>query len=223
MTTAAPQVDRYIAERLLGDDSALEAALAANEAAGLPAIDVSAPQGAMLGLLTKLIGARRVLEVGTLGGYSTICLARALPEGGKVVTLEIDPRHAEVARSNLDHAGVSERVEIRVGPALDTLQAMIAAAEGAFDLVFIDADKESNADYVRAAIALGRPGTAIIVDNVVRDGRVLDAASKDAMIQGTRRLFDYLHGEVRLDATAIQTVGSKGWDGFVIARIKGAA
>ena len=214
-------VDDYIAERLLGPDPALEAALRANAVGGLPPIDVSAPAGRMLNLLTRMIGARRVLEVGTLGGYSTICFARALPEGGSVVTLEIDPHHAEVARSNLAAAGVAERVEIRVGPAIDSLKAMIAAGEAPFDMVFIDADKQSNADYVRAALDLTHPGSVIVVDNVVRDGKVIDPASGDAMVQGTRRLYDYLHTEKRLDCTAVQTVGSKGWDGFVLALVKG--
>jgi predicted O-methyltransferase YrrM len=220
MSTGWHEVDDYIADRLLGPDPALEAALAANAAAGLPPIDVSATQGRMLHLFARMLGARRVLEVGTLGGYSTICLARALPEDGRVVTLEIDARHAEVARGNLARAGVADRVEVRVGPAIESLRAMIAAGEAAFDLVFIDADKQSNADYVRAALELTRPGSAIVVDNVVREGRVLDPEG-DAMVQGTRRLFDYLHGEPRLDCTAVQTVGSKKWDGFVLALVRG--
>lgn len=214
-------VDDYIAGQLLGSDPALEAALRANAAGGLPPIDVSAPQGKMLELFARMVGARRVLEVGTLGGYSTICLARALPEGGRVVTLEIDPHHAEVARGNIANAGLGEVVNIRVGPAIESLEAMIADGEAPFDLVFIDADKQSNADYVRAALDLTRPGSAIVVDNVVRDGKVIDPASSDAMVQATRRLYDYLKGEPRLDCTAVQTVGSKGWDGFVLALVKG--
>jgi predicted O-methyltransferase YrrM len=214
-------VDDYIAERLLGPDPALAAALAANAAGGLPPIDVSAPQGRMLHLFARMVGARRVLEVGTLGGYSTICFARALGEGGRVVTLEIDPHHAEVARGNIDAAGVGAIVDIRVGPAIDSLKAMIVGGEAAFDLVFIDADKQSNADYVRAALDLTRPGSAIIVDNVIRDGKVIDPASGDGMVQGTRRLYDYLHTEARLDCTAVQTVGAKGWDGFMLALVKG--
>jgi predicted O-methyltransferase YrrM len=213
-------VDDYIGERLLGPDPALEAALAANAAGGLPAIDVSAAQGRMLHLFARMLGARRVLEVGTLGGYSTICFARALGEGGRVVTLEIDPHHAEVARGNLDAAGVAGMVDIRVGPAIDSLKAMIAAGEAPFDLVFIDADKQSNADYVRAALDLTHPGSAIVVDNVIRDGKVIDGGSSDGMVQGTRRLYDYLHGETRLDCTAVQTVGAKGWDGFMLALVK---
>ena len=215
-------VDDYIAERLLGPDPALAAALAANAAGGLPPIDVSAAQGRMLHLFARMLGARRVLEIGTLGGYSTICFARALGGGGgQVVTLEIDPHHAEVARGNIDAAGLGAIVDIRVGPAIDSLKAMIAEGEAAFDLVFIDADKQSNADYVRAALDLTRPGSAIIVDNVIRDGKVIDAASSDGMVQGTRRLYDYLHTEPRLDCTAVQTVGSKGWDGFMLALVKG--
>lgn len=214
-------VDQYIAEKLLGSDPALEAALAANAAGGLPPIDVSAPAGRMLSLFARMLGAKRILEVGTLGGYSTICFARALPRDGRIVTLEIDPHHAEVAKGNLAAAGVTDLVDIRVGPAIDSLNAMRRQGEARFDLVFIDADKQSNADYVRAALDLARPGAAIIVDNVVRDGKIIDPASSDAMVQGTRRLYDYLAQETRLDATAIQTVGSKGWDGFVLALVKG--
>ncbi|MFA7602402.1 MAG: O-methyltransferase [Novosphingobium sp.] len=221
MAETARAVDDYIAERLLGPDPALEAALAANAAGGLPPIDVSPAHGRMLHLFARMVGARRVLEVGTLGGYSTISLARALPPGGKVVTLEIDPRHAEVARGNLAKAGVDGMVEIRLGPAIDSLRAMIAAGEEAFDFVFVDADKQSNADYVRAALDLTHPGSAIVVDNVVRQGKVIDEASTDAMVQGTRRLYDYLHTETRLDCTAVQTVGAKNWDGFVLALVKG--
>jgi predicted O-methyltransferase YrrM len=219
MADAWQAVDDYIAARLLGSDPALGAALADNAAGGLPAIDVSAPQGRMLHQFARMVGARRILEVGTLGGYSTICLARALPHDGRLVTLEIDPHHAEVARGNVARAGLADRVEIRVGAAIASLEAMRAAGEGPFDLVFIDAEKQCNADYVRAAIALARPGSAIIVDNVVREGRVIDAASGDAMVQGTRRLYDYLAEEPRIDATAVQTVGSKGWDGFVLALV----
>jgi predicted O-methyltransferase YrrM len=212
-------VDDYIAERLLGEDDRLAKALAANAAAGLPAIDVSPAQGKFLYLLAKLMGARRILEVGTLGGYSTIWLALALPADGRLITLEIDPRHAEVARGNIDRAGVGSNVDVRVGPALDSLGAL--TNEGAeFDFVFIDADKQNNANYVRAAIGLARSGALIVVDNVVREGRVLDAQSEDSAVQGTRRLFDMLAEEPRLEATAIQTVGQKKWDGFVIAVVK---
>ena len=214
------RVDDYIAGHLLGDDPALEAALAANKAGGLPPIDVSATQGKMLHLFARMMGARRILEVGTLGGYSTIWLARALPEDGRLVTLELVPHHAEVARANLANAGLADRCEVRTGPAIDSLDAMIAAGAEPFDLVFIDADKPGNVAYVRAALALSRPGTAIIVDNVVREGGILDPASTDASVQGTQRLFELLAEESRLDATAIQTVGAKKWDGFVLALVR---
>jgi predicted O-methyltransferase YrrM len=213
-------VDAYLADKLLGDDPVLAAALAANRAGGLPAIDVSPVQGKLLHILARSAGARRILEVGTLGGYSTIWLARALPPEGRLVTLEIDPHHADVARANVDRAGIGDRVDIRVGPALGSLAALAGEDGAPFDLVFIDADKQNNADYVQAAIGLSRPGALIIVDNVVRDGRVLDAHSDDAMVRGTRRLFDMLADEPRLDATAIQTVGVKQWDGLVVALVR---
>ena len=213
-------VDDYIAEKLLREDAAFDDVLAANAAAGLPAIDVSPAQGKLLHLLAKAIGARRILEVGTLGGYSTIWLAHALPADGKLVTLEVDSHHAQVARDNLDRAGVADKVEVRVGPALDAFAVLVNEEIAPFDFVFIDADKQNNANYVQAAIGLSRPGTLIVVDNVVREGRVLDAQSEDAMIQGTRQLFDMLANEPRLDATAIQTVGLKNWDGFIIAVVR---
>ena len=213
------QVDDWIAGQLLAPDPTLDAALAANEAGGLPAIDVAPVQGKFLHLLARMAGARRILEVGTLGGYSTIWLARALPEDGRLVTLELDPHHAAVARANLERAGVADRCEVRVGPAHDTLDAMIAAGEGPFDFVFIDADKQGNAAYLRAALALGRVGTAIVVDNVVREGGVLDPASNDPRIEGTRALFEAIAAEPRLSATAVQTVGAKKWDGFAIALV----
>jgi predicted O-methyltransferase YrrM len=220
MDRAWAAVDDYIAERLLDEDSELTEALAANAAAGLPAIDVSPAQGKFLYLLAKAATAKRILEVGTLGGYSTIWLARALPADGKLVTLEIEPHHAEVARANLYRAGVGDKVDVRVGPALDTLEALKKAEDPRFDLVFIDADKENNASYVEAVVGLTRAGALIVVDNVVREGRVLDAESGDSAVQGTRRLFDMLAQEPRLEATAIQTVGLKKWDGFVIAVVK---
>jgi predicted O-methyltransferase YrrM len=213
-------VDDYIAAHLLPADAALDAALKANDAGGLPAIDVSAAQGRMLHLLARMAGARRILEVGTLGGYSTIELARALPPDGRLVTLEIDPHHAEVARGNVAQAGLSDLVEVRVGPAAATLDAMIAVGEGPFDFVFIDADKPSNPVYLRAALALSRPGTTIIVDNVIRDGQVIDGDSADASVRGTRALFEAVAAEPRLAATAIQTVGDKGWDGFLLAIVE---
>lgn len=211
-------VDDYIAAKLLGDDDALATTLANNAEQGLPPIDVSAAQGKMLFLLAQMAGARRILEVGTLGGYSTIWLARALPDGGELVTLEIEAHHARVARENLESAGVSGKVDIRTGPAADSLAAM--TDEAPFDFVFIDADKRSNSHYVAEAIRLGRPGTTIIVDNVVREGGVIDADSDDERIIGTRALFDMLAADPRLDATAVQTVGAKKWDGFVLARVR---
>jgi predicted O-methyltransferase YrrM len=209
-------VDDYIAAHLLGDDPALAAALTANEAAGLPDIDVSPAHGRMLELLARMMGAGRILEIGTLGGYSAICLARALPVGGRLVTLEIDPHHAEVARANFARAGVADRIELIVGPALDTL----ARLEGPFDFVFIDADKPSNAAYLKEALRLSRPGTAIVVDNVVREGAVLDADSSDERVAGTRALFEAAAAEPRLTATAVQTVGVKKWDGFLLAVVR---
>lgn len=213
-------VDDYIGGKLLGDDAVLTATISANASAGLPPIDVSAAQGKMLHLLARMAGARRILEIGTLGGYSTIWLARALPERGKVVTLELDPHHAAVARWNIARAGLADRVDMRIGPALDTLAAMQAGGEAPFDFAFIDADKENGAAYVRAAIALGHPGTVIVVDNVVREGGVLDPASDDPRIIGTRALFDYVADEPRLSATAVQTVGAKKWDGFLLAIVQ---
>jgi len=213
-------VDDYIAGHLLGDDPVQDATLAANAAGDLPAIDVSAAQGKMLHLFTRMAGAKRVLEVGTLGGYSTIWLARALPEGGELVTLELEPHHATVARANIAHAGFADRVDVRTGPAVDTLDAMIAAGEAPFDLVFIDADKPSNVAYLNAALALSRPGTTIIVDNVVREGGVLDTSGADERIEGARRLFEAVAAEPRLSATAVQTVGAKKWDGFLLAVVQ---
>lgn len=211
-------VDDYIADKLLGADDALAATLANNAAHGLPPIDVSAAQGKMLFLLAQIVGAKRVLEIGTLGGYSTIWLARALPEDGRLVTLELEPHHAAVAQANLERAEVATKVDIRVGPARDSLAAM--QNDEPFDFVFIDADKQNNAHYVREAIRLGRAGTTIVVDNVVREGGVLEADSDDERIVGTRALFDMLATEPRLDATAVQTVGAKKWDGFVLARVR---
>lgn len=215
-------MDAYIAEHLIGDDTALDGALAANADAGLPPIDVSAAQGKLLHLLARLSGARRILEVGTLGGYSTIWLARALPADGKLVTLEIKASNAQVARHNIDAAGLGERVDIRVGPALDTLDRMIADVEAPFDLVFVDADKDNSLNYFKAALALSRPGTTLIFDNVVREGRVADLAADNSALQGIRALFAALKAESRVSATAVQTVGDKGWDGFLIAIVADA-
>jgi predicted O-methyltransferase YrrM len=212
-------VDRYISDLLVKPDAALEAALADSAAAGLPPISVSVSQGKLLYILAKLQGARNILEVGTLGGYSAIWMARALPAGGRLVTLEIDAKHAAVARANLARAGVADIVELRLGPALETLPKLAAERRGPFDLVFIDADKPSNPEYFQWALKLSRPGSLIVVDNVVRDGAVLDAASKDASVQGVRRLNALMAAEPRVSATAIQTVGSKGYDGFAVALV----
>jgi len=209
------EVDDYLAAALLPPDPVLDEALAANAQGGLPAIDVAPTQGRFLHLLARIAGARRILEIGTLGGYSTIWLARALPPDGTVVTCEYFPAHAEVARANLDRAGVGERVEVRVGPALDTLPDLA----GPFDLVFVDADKEHNLDYLEHAIRLGRPGTVIVVDNVIRGGRVA-RATDDPRVEGSRRMFAALENDNRVDATALQTVGVKGYDGFLLAVVR---
>jgi predicted O-methyltransferase YrrM len=206
-------VDALFDRLLLQPDSALRDALADSTAAGLPAIEVSPQSAQFLSLLVRISGARRLLEIGTLGGYSTICLARAAGPESSVVTLEYDPGHAEVAAANLARAGVGDRVEIIVGAALDTLPTLT----GAFDFVFIDADKENNSAYVRWAIELGRPGTVIVVDNVVRAGRVLDPAAEDAQARGVRDMLEMMGTDPRLDTAAIQTVGLKGWDGFALA------
>lgn len=206
-------VDHYFDAALTPADLALDAALKASEAGGLPAIQVSATQGKQLHLLARSIRARRILEVGTLGGYSTIWLARALPQDGQLITLEVDPHHADVARSNIGNAGLADRVEVRVGPALESLPELT----GPFDLVFIDADKPNNAGYFAHALRLSRPGAVIIVDNVVRNGAVVDAANGDAAVQGTRRLIEAVAAEPRVTATAIQTVGTKGYDGYLLA------
>ena len=214
------RVDRYFAGQLLGGDAGYDELLAANAAAGLPEIDVSPLQGKFLHLLAKAMGARRVLEIGTLGGYSTLWLARAIGPRGRVVTLENQPRHAQVARDNLARAGVGDRVEIRVGPALDLLPGIEDEGAGPFDLVFIDADKSSQHVYLAWALRLARSGTAIVGDNVVRDGEVTDGASSSPAVQGIRRFIDLLADEARLSATAIQTVGVKGWDGFAFAVVE---
>jgi predicted O-methyltransferase YrrM len=209
-------VDALFEQRLLGDDHVLDAALRDAASAGLPPINVSPTQGKLLHLLVRSIGAGRVLEIGTLAGYSAIWMARALPADGQLTTLEVDGTAATVARRNLDRAGVGSLVEIVVGPALDTLPRL----SGPFDLVFVDADKPSNAAYVDWAVRLGRPGTVIVVDNVVRDGAVADTASDDPNVRGVQRLLDALATDDRVDATAIQTVGSKGYDGFVLGIVR---
>ncbi|GEL18909.1 O-methyltransferase [Pseudonocardia asaccharolytica] len=206
-------VDDYISGLLVGPDPALDSALEANARAGLPAIDVSPAQGKLLHLLARAIGARSILEIGTLGGYSTIWLAGALPAEGRLVTLERSPVHAKVARENIDRAGLGEFVEVREGPALESLPQL----SGPFDFVFVDADKPSNPEYFQWALRLSRPGSVIVVDNVIRGGRVLESDSDDAAVQGTRRFTEMLATEPRVSATEIQTVGSKGHDGFALA------
>jgi predicted O-methyltransferase YrrM len=210
-------VDAYIMGRLLPPDPVLDDVMAANAAGGLPAIDVSPAQGKLLYILARMSGARRILEIGTLGGYSTIWMARALPPGGKVVTLEAMPEHAKVAQANFERAGLADRIDLRVGYALDTLPAIESEGGEPFDLVFIDADKSNNPHYLAWALRLARPGTVIIGDNVVRDGEVCDASVQDSSVQGVRKFFDMLASEPRLTATAIQTVGVKGWDGLAFA------
>lgn len=206
-------MDHLLDELLLGEDPPLTAALADSAAAGLPPIEVSPQAAHFLGLLVRISGARRVLEIGTLAGYSTICLARAVGPEGSVVTLESEPAHAEVAAANLSRAGVADRVEIVVGLALDSL----ARLTGEFDLVFIDADKENNSKYVRWAVELGHRGTVIVVDNVVRGGRILDPAPADEQARAVRDMLEMMGRHPRLDTAAIQTVGAKGWDGFAVA------
>jgi predicted O-methyltransferase YrrM len=210
-------VDQYLAGLLIAADPALDGALADSAAHGLPAINVSPPQGKFLHLLARIHGARDILEVGTLGGYSAIWLGRALPPGGRLITLESDPKHAAIARANLDRAGLTGVVEIRLGPALETLPKLAAEGRGPFDLIFIDADKPSTTDYFACALKLSRPGTVIVVDNVVRNGGVIEPGHSDANALGARRFLETLAAEKRVTATAIQTVGGKGYDGFAVA------
>jgi predicted O-methyltransferase YrrM len=212
-------VDRYITDLLVPPDPVLDAALQASAAAGLPPYQVSPNEGKLLHLLARLRGARSILEIGTLAGYSTIWLARALPADGRLITLEADPRHAKVAHANIARAGLAAVVELRLGRALDTLPQLAAEGRGPFDLIFIDADKESNPDYFAWALKLSRRGSLIIADNVVRNGAVLNAACTDPSVQGIRRFNQLLASEPRLSAIAIQTVGSKGYDGFALALV----
>jgi len=214
------QVDEYIGDKLLAEDKALDAALKDSTAAGLPAIAVTAAQGKFLQMLAEMVRARSVLEIGTLGGYSTIWFARALPPDGHIITLEVDPAHADVARKNFARAGLQRMIELRLGAALETLPLLVAEQSGPFDLIFIDADKPNIPAYFDWAMRLSRPGSVIIVDNVVRDGGVVDAKSKDASIQGVRRFMDQLGRDKRVTATALQTVGAKGYDGFAIVRVR---
>jgi predicted O-methyltransferase YrrM len=213
------EVDRYLADQLIPSDPALDATLDANMAAKLRPQDVSPLQGKLLHLLARLCQARNILEIGTLGGYSAIWLARALPDGGRLISLEVDPRHAAVARVNIAHAGLSHRVDIRVGSALASLPIVEAEGLGPFDLIFIDADKVNNPHYLGWALRLSRPGTVIVVDNIVREGAVIGASNPGPGIRGTRRMLELISSEPRLSATAIQTVGSKGHDGFLIALV----
>jgi predicted O-methyltransferase YrrM len=214
-------VDRYLTDLFVPPDPALEAALQASEAAGLPAIHVSPCQGKLLWLLARMVGARTILEIGTLGGYSTIWLARALPAGGRLITLEADPRHAEIARANIARADLAHVVDLRLGRAQETLPLLAAEGSGPFDLIFIDADKPGYPDYLQWSLRLARPGSVIIGDNVVRKGAVIDSSSADPTVRGVRRFNELLAAEPRLCATAIQTVGSKGYDGFAVALVGG--
>jgi predicted O-methyltransferase YrrM len=214
-------VDRYVTDLLVPRDAALDAALEANAAAGLPAHDVSPVQGRMLELLARMRGARRILEIGTLGGYSTIWLARALAPGGRLVTLEREPHHADVARANLARAGLADVVDLRVGPALEALPLLAAKGGDPFDLVFVDADKQSAPEYLQWALRLTRPGGLIVADNVVRGGALADAESDDPRVRGVRRMHELLAAEPSVCATTIQTVGAKGYDGFTLALVAG--
>lgn len=218
-------VDQYINDQLIPEDPALTQAAADSAAAGLPSIAVTANLGKLLELLARIQGARRILELGTLGGYSTIWLAKGLHDDGRLVTLEVDPRYAELARTNIARAGYAQAVEVRVGSALDSLAQLVAEGAGPFDLIFIDADKENYPEYLRFSLELSRPGTMIIGDNVVRDGAVLDPDAADPrtgsadLIRGVRRFYELLAAEPRISATAVQTVGGKGHDGFVLALV----
>ena len=217
MKSTWADVDEFFTHHLHPADDTLSSAMETSVAEGLPPISVTPPQGKLLHLMARMCGAKRILEIGTLGAYSTIWLARALPSGGKVITLEIDQHHADVARRNIARAELSERVEIQIGRASETLDKMVARGEAPFDFVFIDADKASSDVYFEAALKLSRAGTVIVVDNVVRDGKVADASSDDADIKGIRRMTEKLAHEPRVTATAIQTVGGKSYDGFLLA------
>jgi len=213
-------VDRYLSDTLISPDHSMDDTLEANACAGLPPIDVAPNQGKLLHLLARMQGARRILEIGTLGGYSTIWLARALTSGGQLVTLELEPKHATVAANNIGRAGLSSFVDIRVGPAIESLEKLIAEGVPPFDLIFLDADKQSYPAYLDGAVKLSRPGTVIIADNVVRDGAVIDPNNADERVIGVRSFLEKLSTHPRLDATAIQTVGTKGYDGFALAIVK---
>jgi predicted O-methyltransferase YrrM len=214
-------VEHYFTDLLVQPDAALTAAMKDADAAGLPPIAVSPNFGKLLMLLAQTIGAKNILEIGTLGGYSTIWFARGLASGGKIITLEVDSKRAELAQANFARAGVSNTIEIRVGKALDTLPPLAAEKRAPFDLIFVDADKENNAEYFQWSLKLSRPGSLIIVDNVVRDGKVIDAANTESSVQGVRRCNDVMAAEKRVSVTVLQTVGSKGYDGFALARVNG--
>jgi predicted O-methyltransferase YrrM len=209
-------VDEYLVSLLAPSDSSLDKALADSAAAGLPQINVAPNQGKLLEILAKMHGSRRILEVGTLGGYSTIWLARALPVDGELITLELVPEHADVARNNIDRAGLGMLVDIRVGPAAQSMRDLIEESVAPFDFIFIDADKEGYSEYFTLSLRLSHPGTVIVADNVVRDGAVIDPSSTDERVHGIRRFLETVAGEDRVSATAVQTVGSKGYDGFAL-------
>ncbi|WP_432700400.1 O-methyltransferase [Kluyvera cryocrescens] len=213
------EVDNYLIENLIPGDDILSQVLENNHRAGLPAHDVAANQGQLLALFVRMVGAKSILEIGTLGAYSTIWMARELPEHGRLVTLEADPRHAQVARENIQLAGLAERVTLHEGPALDSLAKL--ESDAPFDLIFIDADKPNNPYYLQWALKYARPGTLIIGDNVVRDGEVTNPHSTDERVQGVRRFIEMMRNDPRLTVTALQTVGIKGWDGFTLAWVNG--
>ncbi|MGB6103648.1 MAG: O-methyltransferase [Pusillimonas sp.] len=215
------KVDDYFSATLAPSDAVLDAALARSEQAGLPAINVAPNQGKLLQLLARISGARRILEIGTLGGYSTIWLARALPEGGSITTLELEPMHAEVARRNIEQAGFADAVSVIVGSAVDTLKNLVRDGAEPFDFIFIDADKQNNPHYLEWSLKLSRPGTVIVTDNVVRKGGVADLGNHDPDVEGVRSLFAMAGADPRLSSTAVQTVGAKGWDGFAISVVSG--
>lgn len=213
-------MDRFFVDKLVEEDQALQAARESSAETLSPGIDITPNMGAFLALLVQLTGARRILEIGTLAGYSAIWLARAAGPEAELVTCELEEANARIARANLERAGLTDRVRIMLGPAADSVQALIDQESAPFDLVFIDADKKSNPAYLDAAVQLSRPGTAVIIDNTVRGGQVINADSQDPDIIGTRELMEMISADERLTATALQTVGSKGWDGFTLARVR---
>jgi len=212
-------VDQYLSDLLLPVDPILNSVLEASAAAGLPSINVSPTQGKLLDLMVRMCGAKRILEIGTLGGYSTIWLARALPANGKLITLEAEPKHAKVATANLERAGLSKLVEVRLGPALDTLSNLVERKVPPFDFIFIDADKPGYPDYLEWSLKLSRPGTVIVADNIIRDGAIIDPNHEDPRVQAVRKFNQMLGSNPRLSATALQTVGGKGYDGFAVALV----